>query len=349
MSEIDVIKLLQMPDVVTIEETEDPNHLRFIMQPLEKGYGVTIGNSFRRVLISSIPGYAIVGVKFTDVLHEFQSIPGVVEDVTDIILNLKQVRIRSKETKPFKVNLHLKGPYTWTAGDIQRSSPFVEVANPDLYIATLAEDAEFDVELRIAFGKGYVPADEQPLGDYPIGMLPIDAIYTPIKNAVYTIEPHRVGQKTDYEKLILDVVTDGTITPIDAVRLSAKILIEHIQYFLSFEMAEKPEISEGIPVGAETPESEHARLRRILSIPIEDLEISVRAYNCLKSNNIKTLGDIVSYTEQDLLKLKNFGKKSLKELEEIVHQFGLEFGLNVERYLKSDKASSSRSYRDFEY
>ncbi|MGB9913603.1 MAG: DNA-directed RNA polymerase subunit alpha, partial [Candidatus Kapaibacteriota bacterium] len=340
MAEIDFITLLQMPDTVSIEETGDPNHLRFIIQPLEKGYGVTIGNSFRRVLISSIPGYAIVGVKFTDVLHEFQSIPGVLEDVTEIILNLKQVRIISSETKPFKVNLHLKGPYNWTAHDLQRSSPLIQVVNPDLHIATLAEGADFDVELRIAYGKGYIPADEQPLTDYPIGMLPIDAIYTPIKNVVYTIEPHRVGQKTDYERLILDVLTDGTITPTEAVRLAAKILIEHIQYFLTFETAGKPEISTVGPVTTETPESEHARLKRILSIPVDELEISMRAYNCLKANNIRTLGDIVSYTEQELLKLKNFGKKSLKELEEIVHQFGLEFGLNVDRYLKPEKTFS---------
>lgn len=349
MSEIDLYSLLQMPDKVIIEETDDPNRLRFIMQPLEKGYGTTVGNALRRVLISSIPGYAIVGVKFTDVLHEFQSIPGVIEDVTDIILNLKQVRIRSSETKPFKANLHLKGPYTWTAKDIQRSCPFLEVVNPDLYIATLADDAEFDVELRFAFGKGYVPAEEQPFTDYPIGMLPIDAIYTPIKNVVYIVEPHRVGQKTDYEKLILDVLTDGTISPIEAVRLAAKILIEYTQFFLTFEVAEKPAISEGKPAGEETTESEHARLKRILSIPIDELEISVRAYNCLKSNNIKTLGDVVSMTEQELLKLKNFGRKSLKELEEIVHGYGLEFGLNVDRYLKPEKATISSSYKDFDF
>ncbi len=348
MSQIDFVTFLQMPEKVSIEETENPNLMRFIMQPLEKGYGVTIGNSFRRVLISSIPGYAIVGVKFTDVLHEFQNIPGVLEDVTDIILNLKQVRIKSKETKPFKVNLHLKGPMVWTARDIQRSSPSIEIVNPDLHIATLAEDAEFDVELRIAYGKGYVPADEQPLSDYPIGMLPIDAIYTPIKNVVYNIEPHRVGQKTDYERLILEVLTDGTIAPIDALHLAAKILIEHIQYFFTFDIAQRREISVQ-PQSVEPPESEHARLRRILSISIDDLEISVRAYNSLKSNNIKTLGDIVSRTEQELLKLKNLGKKSLKELEDIVHQYGLEFGLNVQRYLKPEKASTLRNYEDFDY
>ncbi|MFN3306839.1 MAG: DNA-directed RNA polymerase subunit alpha, partial [Candidatus Kapaibacteriota bacterium] len=272
----------------------------------------------------------------------------VLEDVTDIILNLKQVRIKSKETKPFKVNLHLKGPMVWTAYDIQRSSPLIEVVNPDLHIATLAEDAEFDVELRIAYGKGYVPADEHPLSDYPIGMLPIDAIYSPIKNVVYNIEPHRVGQKTDYERLTLEVLTDGTIVPVDALHLAAKILIEHIQYFLTFEIAQRPEISVQAQ-SIEPPESEHARLRRILSIPIDDLEISVRAYNSLKSNNIKTLGDIVSRTEQELLRLKNLGKKSLKELEDIVHQYGLEFGLNVQRYLKPEKASTHRNFEDFDY
>jgi DNA-directed RNA polymerase subunit alpha len=343
MLDIDLFSLLQMPDKVIIEETSDPNNTRFILQPLEKGYGVTIGNSFRRVLISTVPGYAIIGVKFTDVLHEFQNIPGVLEDVTDIIMNLKQVRIRATERKPFKVNLHLKGPYTWTAKDIQRSSALLEVTNPDLHIASLAEDAEFDVELRIGFGKGYIPAEEHPLVDYPIGMLPIDAIYTPIKNVIYTVEPHRVGQKTDYERLILDVLTDGTITPTEAVQFAAKVLSEHIQYFLTFKGIEKPTIVETTPAD-ETLESEQVRLRRILSIPVEDLEISVRAYNCLKANNIKTLGDIVSKTEADLLKLKNFGRKSLKELETIVHQFGLEFGLNVSRYLKSEKSNRSFDY-----
>lgn len=343
MLDIDLYSLLQMPDKVVIEETDDPNHTLFILQPLEKGYGVTLGNSFRRVLISSVPGYAIVGAKFTDVLHEFQNIPGVLEDLTDIIMNLKQVRIRSSEKHPFKVNLHLKGPSTWTARDIQRSSALLEITNPDLHIATLAEDAEFDVELRISFGKGYIPAEEHSLVDYPIGMLPIDAIFTPIKNVIYTVEPYRVGQKTDYERLVLDVLTDGTVTPIEAVQFAANVLTEHIRYFQTFEGIEKPTITEGVPT-LETIESEHARLRKVLMMPIEDLEISVRAYNCLKANNIKTLGDVVSKTENELLKLKNFGKKSLKELESIVHQYGLEFGLNVGKYLKTEKSNRTYDY-----
>lgn len=342
---IDLNSLLQMPDAVIVEETEDPNHTRFIFQPLEKGYGVTIGNSLRRVLISSVPGSSIIGVKFTDVLHEFQSIHGVLEDVTDIILNLKEVRIRTEERKPFKVNLHFKGPHTWTAHDIQRASALLEVANPDHYIATLSKEAEFDVELRIGFGKGYVPAEEQQLIDYPIGMLPVDAIYTPIKNVVYTIEPHRVGQKTDYERLILDVSTDGTISPIDAVKLAAHIIVEHISYFVNFEREEKPTIVTDTSIdGGE--EGEHIRLRKILLTPIEELEISVRAYNCLKTNNIKTLGELVSYTESELLRFRNFGRKSLQELTEIVRQMGLEFGMNVDKYIRAD-SKSSKVYNDF--
>lgn len=345
MFDIDLNSLLQMPDSVIVEETEHPNHTRFIFQPLEKGYGVTIGNSLRRVLISSIPGSAIIGVKFTDVLHEFQSIHGVLEDVTDIILNLKEVRIKTQERKPFKVNLHFKGPHTWTAHDIQRASALLEVVNPDHYIATLSKEAEFDVELRIGFGKGYIPAEEQQLIDYPIGMLPVDAIYTPIKNVIYTIEPHRVGQKTDYERLVLDVITDGTISPIDAVRLAAHILGEHIMYFVNFEREEKPTIVTDTSIDS-GEESEHIRLRKILLTPIEELEISVRAYNCLKTNNIKTLGELVSYSENELLKFRNFGRKSLQELAEIVRQMGLEFGMNVDKYVRSN-SKTSKMYNDF--
>ena len=197
---------MQMPERVQVEETSNPNHGRFILQPLEQGYGVTLGNSLRRVLLSSIPGAAIVGVKITDVLHEFQTIPGVVEDVSEIVLNLKEIRMKTMDKKPQRVMFHLKGPATWTANDIQDASSQVEIMDTSHYIATLADDADFDVELRIGRGKGYVPAEEQIIVDYPIGMLPIDAIYTPIKNVIYNIEPYRVGQKTDYEKLVLDII-----------------------------------------------------------------------------------------------------------------------------------------------
>lgn len=335
MLDIDLYSLIQKPEEVIIEPTENPNRVRFIFQPLEKGFGVTIGNSLRRVLISSIPGFAIIGVKFSEVLHEFQTLPGVLEDITDIILNLKEVRIKAPENKIYRVNLNMKGPGEWTAGDIQRFSSSIEVANPELHIATLAEDAEFDVELRIGFGKGYVPAEEQQMVDYPIGMLPIDALFSPIKNIIYNIDPFRVGQKTDYESLILDVTTDGTITPNDAVQLAAKIIIDHISYFQEFRKVETPDILvEGYPPVIE--ESEHERLRKILMKPIDDLEISVRAHNCLRSNGIKTIGELVSFDKSDLLKFRNFGRKSLEELETIIESLGLEFGMNVERYLNFD-------------
>lgn len=339
MLDNDLYSLIKKPEEVIIEPTENSNHVRFIFQPLEKGFGVTIGNSLRRVLISSVPGFAIIGVKFSDVLHEFQSIPGVVEDVTDIIMNLKEVRIKTFDNKVSRCNFKLKGPGEWTAGDIQRFSANLEVVNPELHIATLAEDADFDVELRIGFGKGYVPAEEQQMSDYPIGMLPVDALYSPIKNVIYSVEPFRVGQKTDYESLVLDVTTDGTVSPKDAVQYAAKILNEHISFFQELKKFEKTDIIvEGhLPAIEET---ENERLRKILSKPIEELEISVRAHNCLRSNGIKTVGQLVAYDRNDLLRFRNFGKKSLEELEKIILTFGLEFGTNVRRYLNSDPKTS---------
>jgi len=330
---------MQMPDRVITEESASDFHSRFIMAPLEPGFGVTIGNALRRVLLSSIAGTAIIGLKITDVMHEFQTIPGVVEDMTDIILNLKEVRLRVTDKKLTKINFTLKGPHLWTAKDIQDASPLIEVIEPSKYIATLSEDAEFDVELRIGRGKGYVPSEEQVINDFPVGMLAIDAIYTPIKNVIYTIEPFRVGQKTDYEKLILDVRTDGTITAQDAVHQSSKIINEHIKYFINFDIIDEDE-----PVPVENPEdeiknAERNRIRKILLTPVEELELSVRAHNCLKIANIKTLSELVQLEESELLKFRNFGRKSLSELHEIVDNYGLEFGMSVEQYLKEDKPS----------
>jgi len=330
---------MQMPDRVITEESASDFHSRFIMAPLEPGFGVTIGNALRRVLLSSIAGTAIIGLKITDVMHEFQTIPGVVEDMTDIILNLKEVRLRVTDKKLTKINFTLKGPHLWTAKDIQDASPLIEVIEPSKYIATLSEDAEFDVELRIGRGKGYVPSEEQVINDFPVGMLAIDAIYTPIKNVIYTIEPFRVGQKTDYEKLILDVRTDGTITAQDAVHQSSKIINEHIKYFINFDIIDEDE-----PVPVENPEdeiknAERNRIRKILLTPVEELELSVRAHNCLKIANIKTLSELVQLEESELLKFRNFGRKSLSELHEIVANYGLEFGMSVEQYLKEDKPS----------
>ncbi len=331
---------MQMPERVQIEETADESHGRFILQPLEQGYGVTIGNSFRRALLSSIPGAAIIGLKISDVLHEFQTIPGVIEDVSEIILNLKEVRMKVLDKKQQRIVFHLKGPHTWTAKDLQDASPQIEVLEPDHHIATLADDAEFDVELRIGRGKGYVPAEEQPIVDYPIGMLPLDAIYTPIKNVVYYIEPYRVGQKTDYEKLVLDVRTDGTISAQDAVHYAAKILSDHVKFFVNFEEQEEDHPQPDL-VEEEVKEAERNRLRKILLTPVDELELSVRAHNCLKAANIKSLSELVQLQESELLKFRNFGRKSLAELGEVVHQYGLEFGMSVEKYLKPDPPKAS--------
>lgn len=326
---------MQMPERVIVEETTNPNLGIFILQPLEKGYGVTIGNSLRRVLLSSIPGSAIIGVKISDVLHEFQTIVGVVEDVNEIILNLKEIRFKVIDKKLQKINFHLNGPHEWTGKDIQEATELIEILNPEHHIATLAEDAEFDVELRIGWGKGYVPAEEQIITDFPIGMLPIDSIYTPILNVIYKIEPFRVGQKTDYERLILEVLTDGTISPQDAIHYAAKLLNEHIKFFISFEGFEE-ERPQHILAEEEVKETERNRLRKILYTPVDELELSVRAHNCLKQANIKNLAELVSLQEQELLKFRNFGRKSLAELSDVVHQYGLEFGMNIERYLKED-------------
>lgn len=326
---------MQMPDRVQIEDSSSEFHGRFVLQPLEQGYGVTIGNSLRRILLSSIPGSAIIGLKITDVLHEFQTVPGVQEDVSEIILNLKEVRLKVHDKKIQKVMLHLKGPCNWTAKDIQDATSQLEVLDPDFHIATLADDAEFDVELRIGRGKGYVPAEEQQLTDYPIGMLPIDSIFTPIVNVIYAVEPYRVGQKTDYERLILDVRTDGTITAQEAVHNSAKILNDHIKFFINFDEFEEEQKSDDV-IEEEYKQAEKNRLRKILLTPVDELELSVRAHNCLKAAAIKSLAELVSLQESELLKFRNFGRKSLAELGEVVQNYGLEFGMSVEQYLKED-------------
>lgn len=326
---------MQMPERVHIEETDIAFKGRYVLQPLEEGYGVTIGNALRRVLLSSIPGHAIVGVKLGNVQHEFETIPGVVEDMCEIILNLKEVRFRLLDKKNSKMSLKLKGPKIWTAADIQEACPHIEVMEPDKYIATLAEDAEFDVEFKIGRGKGYIPGEEHNSSEYPLGMIPIDSIFTPIKNVVYTIEPFRVGQKTDYEKLTLDVYTDGTVTAQESIQEAAAILQEHLMLFVNFEQMRREQEAQEV-VEEEAKEAEKTRMRRILFTPVDELELSVRAHNCLKAANIKSLAELVSLNEQDLLKFRNFGRKSLTELAEIVRVHGLVFGMNIEKYVKEE-------------
>jgi DNA-directed RNA polymerase subunit alpha len=333
---------IQMPDQMMVDQLGSEYHVQFTQFPLEEGYGVTIGNALRRVLLSSIPGSAIVGVKITDVLHEFQTIPGVVEDMCEIILNLKEVRLRVTDKKvPSRITFSVKGGGVWTAKSIGGASPEIEVLDPEKVIAHLADDADFDVELRIGRGTGYVPAEEQVTTEFPVGMLPIDAIFTPIKNVIYRVEPYRVGQKTDYEKLTLDVLTDGSITAEKAVQEASQILMDHLKWFRGAlvsgdDMAHGPE---GVAGGSEE-ERERQRVRRILLQPVDELELSVRAHNCLKAANIKILADLVALQETDLLKFRNFGRKSLAELTDVVYQNGLTFGMDVAQYIQDELKES---------
>lgn len=328
---------MQMPDKVRIEESYSNSHCRFVVQPLEHGFGNTVGNAMRRVLLSSIPGAAIIGVKISNVLHEFQNIPNVVEDVFEIILNLKEVKIKLADKKAHRALFHLKGPGTWTAKDIQNATPNLEVMDPNQHIATLSKNAEFDVELRIGRGKGFVPAEEQVIADFPVGMLPVDSVYTPILLVNMSIEPFRVGQRTDYERLVVDVKTDGTISAQEAVHYAAKILNEHFKLFTKLEVMVEDELLPNIaPVEEEIKVAEKTRIRNILLTPIDDLELSVRAFNCLKSANIKNIAELVQLQENELLKFRNFGKKSLTELGELVQLHGLSFGMPIEQYLKED-------------
>ena len=324
-----VTPTFQMPERIQLDEASYTNTFgRFILQPLEKGFGVTLGNVYRRVLLSSLQGSAITAIRIEGVLHEFSTVQGVVEDVAELVLNFKSVRMKLVGKKVGKVELSLKGPKEFTAADIQKSSPEIEILNPGLHIATLNAGAELEIELYLGRGKGYVPAEDNKRPDYPVGTIPIDSIYTPIKNVRYFIEQTRVGQQTDFEKLILEIETDGSITPDDALIQSARILNDHVQLFLKFS------------VGGESAEevrekdTEFARIRKTLLTSIDDLELSVRSHNCLRAANIKTLADLVRKEEPELLKFRNFGRKSLSELNEIVEGLGLSFGMDVDKYLK---------------
>ncbi|HHM23636.1 MAG TPA: DNA-directed RNA polymerase subunit alpha, partial [Bacteroidetes bacterium] len=276
---------LQMPERIELDESTYSNTFgRFIVQPLERGFGVTIGNALRRVLLSSLPGAAITHIRISGVVQEFSTIPGVVEDVSEIILNLKKVRIKLLNKKPDKVNLELKGPMEFTAAEIDKATNDFEVLNPDLHIATLNEDANFQMELRIGRGRGYVPAEENRLPDQPIGVIPIDSIFSPVVNVAYRVEETRVGQRTDYEKLILEVTTDGSITPDDALTYAGKLLRDHIDLFINYEI----EAEEEAPVEVD---EDALRIKKLLKMSVDELELSVRASNCLKAANIETIAD----------------------------------------------------------
>jgi DNA-directed RNA polymerase subunit alpha len=323
----------QKPDKVIMLESDDFRG-QFEFRPLEPGYGVTIGNALRRILLSSLEGFAIASVKIEGVDHEFSTLKGVVDDVTEIILNLKQVRFKQQieGTDSEKVIVSVSGQETLTAGDIGKFTTAFQVLNPDLVICQMEPSVKFNMEIEIIKGRGYLPADENKAINASFGTIAVDAIFTPIKNVKYTIENYRVEQKTDYEKLIFDIQSDGSITPKDALQEAAKILIHHFMLFSDERITLETEIK------SETEEFDETSLhmRQLLKSKLVDLDLSVRALNCLKAADVETLGDLVSYNKNDLLKFRNFGKKSLTELEDLVEAKGLAFGMNVSKY-KLDK------------
>lgn len=317
---------IQMPETLNVVEDKD-NFGTFVLQPLERGFGVTIGNSFRRVLLSSLPGIAINAIKINGVDHEYSSIKGVKEDVYEIILNFKQVRFKQVEQSSGVIHISKSGKGELTAKDIDDATAEYDVLNPDLVIANLADDAELEIELKVGRGRGYVPAEEMTIEDEDVNLIPIDAIFTPIKSVKYNVENVRVGQRTDYEKLVMDIETDGSVNAKEALTIAGKILKEHIEKFIT------EEIEEPFTQEEEEVDAEKQRVANLLRTSIEDLNLSVRAYNCLKSANINSIGELVSRDEQDLLKFRNFGKKSLSELVEVIEEKNLEFGMDVSKYL----------------
>lgn len=318
-----------MPEQVELEQsTATQTFGRFVLQPLEKGFGVTIGNSMRRVLLSSLPGSAITAIRIEGVQHEFSTVKGMVEDVADFILNLKQVRMKPLNKRATRATIHVKGPGEFVAGDIAKFTEEVEILNPTHHLATLNAEADFELELRFGRGKGYVPAEENKTPDQPVGTIAIDSIFTPIKNVTFVVEPTRVGEQTDFEKLILELETDGSIAPQDAVIMAAKILRDHVQLFINLGAEPESDKHES------EQEAEVARIRKVLQMSVDELELSVRSHNCLRSANIKTMADLVRKSESELLKFRNFGRKSLAELSEIIEQHGLKFGMDVDKYLK---------------
>lgn len=318
---------IQMPEPLNVEEATD-TFGTFILQPLERGFGVTVGNSFRRILLSSLPGIAINAIKIEGVEHEYSSIDGVKEDVYEIILNLKEVRFKQVEQSSGVVHVSQSGEGKLTAADIDEATADYDVLNSDQVIATLSGDASLEIELRLGRGRGYVPAEEQSVDtSEDINIIPIDAIYTPIKQVEFDVENVRVGQHTDYEKLVMDITTDGSINSKEALTIAGKILKEHTEKFIT------EEIDEPFTQEEEEVDAEMQRIKKLLKTSIEDLNLSVRSYNCLKSANINTIGELVTRDEQDLLKFRNFGKKSLAELVEVIEGKDLHFGMDVTKYL----------------
>lgn len=324
------------PDKIVLQKSTD-FEAQFEFRPLEPGYGVTIGNALRRVLLNSLEGYAIVGISIAGADHEFATIKGITEDVTEIILNLKQVRFKKsgdQDSGTEKISLSLKNKSEFTAGMIGEASATFEVMNPDLLICTMDPSAKLDIEITIAKGRGYVPAEESKEKSSHFGYIAIDAIYTPIKNVRYTIENTRVEQRTDFEKLIMEVITDGTIHPEEAVKQASRILIQHLMIItdenITFDSKEEKK--------EDLVDEQTLQMRKVLKTPLEDLDLSVRAFNCLKAAKINSLSELVQYEQEDLMKFRNFGQKSLSEIEQVLNDRGLNFGMDLAKYKLDDEA-----------
>ena len=319
----------QKPDKVVMIDSSDFEG-KFEFRPLEPGYGLTIGNALRRVLLSSLEGFAITSIKIDGIDHEFSTIPGIVEDITEIVLNLKQIRFKRQidDVEDEKVKLNMSGQDQIKAADLQKFISGFQILNPEQVICNLEKAVQFNFELTIEKGRGYIPAEENKNIDSALGLIAIDSIFTPVKNVKYTIENYRVEQKTDYEKLVFEIITDGSIHPKDALTEAAKTLIHHFLLFSDERITlEADEIAQ-----TETYDEESLHMRQLLKTKLIDMDLSVRALNCLKAAEVDTLGDLVSYNKNDLMKFRNFGKKSLTELEELVILKGLSFGMDLSKY-----------------
>ena len=317
-------KNLTMPKQIAPDPANTDRYGKFVIEPLERGFGITLGNALRRVLLSSLQGAAITAVRIDGVLHEFSTLPGVIEDVTEIILNLKQVRLKLHGDGPKKGTFEMRGKNEVRAADLKVDAE-VQVLNPDLHIATLNRDGDLRMEVEINGGRGYVSADQHSLTDRPIGVIPIDSLFSPVTRVNFQVEATRLGQRIDYDKLTVEVWTDGSILPSDAVAVAAKILRDHFDLFIHFEEPIEEEVEEEV-------DEEILRIRKLLGKSVDELELSVRSSNCLRAAEIKSIGDLVQKGEPEMLKFRNFGRKSLKEIQDILSEMGLHFGMDISRY-----------------
>ena len=311
----------EKPNIKCVETDEKRNYSKFVCEPLERGYGMTIGNSLRRILLSSLPGAAITSVKIDGVVHEFSTVPGVVEDVPEIIVNLKCVRLKMHDNDDKRISIDFKGPGEVTAGDIVTDSS-LEILNPELHIATVEEGETLHMEMTVARGRGYNTADKNKTEDMALGTLPIDSIFTPVKKVNYKVENTRVGQRVDYDKLTIEVWTDGSLKPFESLSLAAKVMTSHLDLFI--------DLSEATKNTQVMVEKEESKKEKVLETSIEDLELSARSFNCLKRAGISTVEDLTNKTEAEMMKVRNLGKKSLDEVTNKLHSLGLDFASNEE-------------------